>query len=191
MRKFGFVNLRDLGEDFIFEIRYASAHNFSGRPVYPLDVPVLREGTAAKLVQIHRRAKAEGCRIKIFDAYRPMSYHRLLYEAAPDKSFWADPARGSKHSRGAAVDATLTDLLGRELMMPSYFDEFSPRAARKGPWDPGIMENLSLLTDLMTGGGFRTISTEWWHFDDSDWEKYPLADHDLKEFMVTYDLRQH
>ncbi len=183
MRKFGFVNLRDLGEDFIFEIRYASAHNFSGRPVYPLDVPVLREETAAKLVQIHRRVKTAGCRIKIFDAYRPMSYHRLLYEAAPDKkSFWADPARGSS-TAGARRWTRPSPIFWAGAHDALLFRRILAPGGAEGPWDPGIMENLSLLTDLMTGGGFRTISTEWWHFDDSDWEKYPLADHDLKEFM--------
>lgn len=159
-------------------LRYATADNFLGRPVYPADAPaLLRTETAAKLRAAQDVLAPRGLRLKILDAYRPPSAQRALWAARPDERFVAPPGRGSRHTRGTAVDATLADAAGRELAMPSAYDEFSERAARDfagGPAD--ARANRDLLRAAMEAAGFTTITSEWWHFDEADWRDFPLLD---------------
>jgi len=105
---------------------------------------------------------------------------RKFWELVPDPRYVGDPAVGSKHSRGAAIDVTLIDSLGRELPMPSAFDDFSERAHRGFTgceWD--LLNNREILQTAMEEGGFlidRVNDTEWWHFEDPEWARYPLLD---------------
>ncbi len=115
--------------------------------------------------------------MKIFDAYRPLSVQKKMWAKFPLEGYVADPAKGSNHNRGAAVDVTLVDKNGEELPMPSPYDEFSERAHRDyaGGTDEE-RKNRKILEDAMQAEGFRGISTEWWHFDDADAKTYPILD---------------
>nr|WP_122011926.1 M15 family metallopeptidase [Maliibacterium massiliense] len=172
------VDVRKALPEAVVQMRYASCDNFVGEPVYERDVCLLRRGTAKKLGRALRFFNQMGLTIKIWDAYRPSHIQYALRAKASDPSFFADPVRGSKHSRGASVDVTLVDKRsGRELEMPSGFDEFSIRARRAYPGiTAAAMRNVQLLTDGMLMAGFAPINSEWWHYDDTEAADYPLLD---------------
>ncbi len=177
-----FVSIEELSDSIIIDLRYATEDNITGKALYPVTICLLREETAQKLLAAEARLAELGYRIKIWDAYRPLSAQRPLYDAVEDKRFIANPQNGSRHNRGAAVDLTLTDLVGNEVEMPSGFDEFA-RAGRDNPdMSETAREHLALLTEVMTECGFTTMNSEWWHYDDSDWKNYPIQDIGLEAF---------
>ena len=125
------VNIRDHVEDVIIDLRYGTENNFTGQVIYDFSDALLRKGTALRLRRASLYLSELGYRLKIWDAYRPVSAQLRLWEVYPDPRFVADPINGhSNHSRGSAVDLTLTDKDGNELLMPTGFDDFSSRAGR-------------------------------------------------------------
>lgn len=178
-----FVNLADVDDRIIIELRYAAADNFTGAVLYPVSVCLLRAETAQKLIGAEDRFEALGYRIKVWDAYRPLSAQRILYEAVEDKTFIANPENGSRHNRGGAVDITLTDMGGIELEMPSDFDDFAKSYRDDPEMSETAREHMDVLTSVMTECGFTPIRSEWWHFDDSDWLTYPILDLHLESFI--------
>ena len=182
----GLVDLTTLPTNFIIELRYATKNTFAEKQFYPkIAKAYLQESTAKKLMAANEELYQLGYRIKIFDAYRPRRYQYKLREAAAEinpetQGFIANPETGSHHNRGTSVDITLTDLEGRELNMPTGYDYFGPEA---GINYTGCTEeqknNRELLGKIMEKHGFRRISSEWWHFDDVDFKKYPLLDIDF------------
>lgn len=181
----GFVRITDLDSSIVIDLKYATADNFTHRKVYPADVGVLRLGTAQKLAKANDRLKEKGYRIKVWDAYRPVSVQKLFWSLVPDTNFVADPSTGgSIHNKGCAVDVTLVDRDGKEVEMPSGFDDFTEKAYRSNSLMSSEAEsNLALLTEAMTASGFMTIDTEWWHFEDIDRDEYENADVDLSLFQ--------
>lgn len=177
-----FVNLADASDSIIIELRYATRDNFTGEVLYPVSVCLLRAETAQKLIEAQNRFEELGYRIKVWDAYRPLSAQWILFEAAEDKKFIADPVSGSRHNRGGAVDITLTDIDGNELEMPSGFDEFAKSCRDDPDMSEEAKEHMDLLTSVMAECGFIPIRCEWWHFDDSDWRTYPIMDIHLESF---------
>ncbi|MGZ3442427.1 MAG: M15 family metallopeptidase, partial [Polyangia bacterium] len=104
----------------------------------------------------------------------------LMWRLVPDERYVSDPAKGSRHNRGAAVDVTLADERGRPLPMPSAYDEFTERAHRDyAGGSDGERANRALLDEVMTRHGFVGLPTEWWHFDAADWQSYPILDEPL------------
>lgn len=174
MRKDELVFVRDVAPDIGVELKYATTDNFTGRVIYGFTEPRLRYGTALKLREAQRRLSALGFKLKVWDAFRPVSAQFKLWEAVPDPTFVADPTTGfSSHSRGSAVDVTLTDLDGRGVPMPTEFDDFSPSASRALPnASPEAAANSRLMERIMLEVGFRPYSAEWWHFTDTD--EYPV-----------------
>lgn len=180
----GLVELLKLDSSFVIDLKYASSDNFTGKRIYTQSKCILHKNTAAKLVKANSEFKKLGYRIKILDAYRPYSAQKLLWDAASDKSFVADPKKGSVHNRGAAVDVTLVDNSGEELPMPSEFDEFTKRAHLNYKDCPeNRIKNRELLGKIMVKCGFKRISNEWWHFDDTDAKKYPIQDIPFEGFQ--------
>ena len=159
------------------DIRYATADNFMKEKLYPEARCLLRREVAEKIVRVQRRLEAQGLALKIFDAYRPLSVQKKMWAKFPLEGYVANPAKGSNHNRGAAVDVTLVDKDGRELPMPSAYDEFSDRAhADYAGGTEEERQNRRLLKETMQAEGFDGISTEWWHFDDKDAKNYPVLD---------------
>lgn len=181
----GLVRVQEIDPDIVVELRYATENNFTGKKVYPNDVCVLRETTALKLADANRELMEMGYRIKVWDAYRPVYVQRIFWEIVPDSRYVANPDKGgSKHNRGTAVDVTLVDMEGNELEMPSGFDDFTGKGSRNNKnMSENARRNMELLTDVMVRNGFTTISTEWWHFNDSDSDKYDIIDVNLEEFL--------
>lgn len=162
------------------DIRYATARNFTGRPVYREARAFLQRPAAEALVRAHARLRAQGYGLLIFDGYRPWRVTKLFWDLTPadKKAFVADPAQGSRHNRGGAVDLSLYDLSsGREVEMPSGYDEMSERAAPDyagGP--PEARTRRDLLRAAMEAEGFTVYEVEWWHFDYRDWREYAILD---------------
>lgn len=177
------VRVGDIDNLIVLDLRYASRNNFTGKPVYPVNVALLQRETALKLAAANAELMEQGCRLKLWDAYRPYHLHQLLWELAGDKRyFFADPRYGSVHNRGAAVDVTLVDIRGREVEMPTDFDDFSGRAHRQASMSPAARANMDLLTEVMVRHGFQYIDFEWWHFEDNSWWQYPILDLSLELF---------
>ena len=172
------VELSSLDPTLQFDIRYATAHNFLGTPVYEKPMAFLERPAALALLAAHRELSERGLGLLIFDAYRPWFVTKIFWEATPEelREYVADPANGSRHNRGCAVDVTLCSLsTGRPLPMPSGYDEFSERAHIDFPGgSEETRRNRDLLQDVMQRHGFLSYSSEWWHFDFHDWKRYPI-----------------
>lgn len=159
------------------DLRYATSRNMVGVPLYPVARALLRAPVAARLVVAQDELVARGFGLKVWDAYRPLSVQRRLWEHLPDPKFIAPPARGSRHNRGTTVDVTLVDAAGADVDMPTDFDEFTPAAHRRClTVAPRAARHRDLLDDAMRAAGFVGIESEWWHYDAPDWERYPLLD---------------
>ncbi|HEX8169250.1 MAG TPA: M15 family metallopeptidase [Thermoanaerobaculia bacterium] len=160
------------------DIRYATPNNFMHRPLYPSAKAFLRAPAAAALANVQRELAARGLGIKIFDGYRPYRVTVAMWDAIHDPDFVADPKKGSRHNRGAAVDLTLIDLkTGDELAMPTGYDDFTPRAAHAFNDLPAeAIVNRALLREVMTRNGFEVFPSEWWHYDFGGWQQFDLLD---------------
>ena len=172
------VELTTLDPTIKLDIRYATTNNFLGTPVYTEARAFLQRPAAEALLRAHRELKAYGYGLIIHDGYRPWYVTKIFWEATPvDKRiFVADPAKGSNHNRGCAVDLSLYDLkTGEEVTMPSGYDEMSKRAY--ADYAGGTAEERArraLLRRVMEKQGFMVNPEEWWHFDYKDWKKYPI-----------------
>jgi len=178
------VPLGTLSPTLKFEIRYATADNFLGEPVYERAAPMLQRPAAAALLAVHERLRELGYGLLVYDAYRPWSVTKVFWEATPPelRQFVADPAQGSRHNRGCAVDLTLYDLAtGAAVDMPSGYDEFTARAYPDWPGGTALQRfHRELLRSEMEAAGFTVYEHEWWHFDYRDWQLYPVLDQPLR-----------
>ncbi len=162
------------------DVRYATANNFVGRPVYDQARVFLQRPAAEAVARAHRGLKAHGYGLLLFDGYRPWRVTRVFWDVTPPekRAFVADPAQGSRHNRGCAVDLTLFDLkTGREVSMPSAYDEMTERA--HPDYAGGTRDQRrarDLLRAAMEAQGFHVIDNEWWHFDYDGWRAYPILD---------------
>ena len=162
-----FVLLRSLSNDFVFDMKYATPDNFLKQAVYDCGECYLRKSTAKALVKANEEFKSLGYRIKLFDCYRPLSVQKKMWKILPGTHYVANPAKGSKHNRGAAVDLTLVDIAtGKELDMGTPFDTFSPRAHHTYTQLPKeVLDNRKLLKEVMNKYNFKSIYSEWWHYE--------------------------
>ena len=160
------------------DIRYATANNFMKRVLYPAPRAFLRAPAAQALADADRELAARGLGLKVFDAYRPYRVTVAMWEPIKNPDFVADPAKGSRHNRGAAVDLTLIDrATGNELPMPTPYDDFTERAAHAfTDLPPDAVANRALLREVMERHGFEALPSEWWHYDFAGWRKYELMD---------------
>ena len=180
------VNLRKAIPALIFDIKYATTHNFMHRRLYPiLHTTYLRRPAVAALKNVTEQLNRQNLTIKVFDAYRPYSITEKMWEEVKDDRYAADPAKGSGHNRGIAVDVTITDLdTKKELPMGTGFDNFTDTAHQDFRELPEkILQNRLLLKTTMEKYGFINLETEWWHFSLPGANAFELLDisfNDLK-----------
>jgi D-alanyl-D-alanine dipeptidase len=162
----------------LVEARYATRHNFTGEVLYPSARLLMRRETARALSAVQRDLASRGLGLKVWDAYRPLSVQQKMWDLVRDERYVSDPSKNKgRHTRGTAVDVTLVDKAGRELPMPSDFDDFSERAHRDGKSATEEQRrNSRLLEETMHRHGFVGLPSEWWHFDLKGWERFPPAD---------------
>ncbi len=165
------------------DIRYATPNNFMKKTLYPASKAYLRAPAARALMDVQTELNVRGLGIKVFDAYRPYRVTVAMWEPIKNPDYVADPAKGSRHNRGAAVDLTLVDLkTGQELAMPTPYDDFTSRAAHAFEDLPeDVRANRAVLREVMTKHGFEPLPSEWWHYDFRGWERFELMDVDLEE----------
>jgi len=181
-RETDLVELVRLDPSIRLDIRYATADNFVGRPMYSQARAFLQRPAAEALVRAHRKLREQGLGIVVFDGYRPWSVTNHFWEVATaeqrELEFVANPKNGSRHNRGCAADVTLYSLAtGEALAMPSDYDDFSERAYPT--YTGGSAEaraNRDLLRSVMEAEGFTVYDNEWWHFDYRDWRSYRILD---------------
>jgi serine beta-lactamase-like protein LACTB len=179
------VDLSTLDPTLKFDIRYATADNFLGTPVYPVARALLQRPAADALVRVHKGLERDGYGLIIHDAYRPWHITKVFWDATPKvhHGFVADPLTGSRHNRGCAVDLSLYDrATGRTVEMTSGYDEFSDRAYPNYPGGTSLARwQRDKLRSAMEAEGFTVFSAEWWHFDYRDWKKYPVQNEPLEK----------
>jgi D-alanyl-D-alanine dipeptidase len=172
------VELVRLDPTIKLDVRYATANNFTGRAVYAEARAFLQRPAAEALVRVKRALRKKGYGLTVFDGYRPWSVTKLFWEITPadKKQFVADPAKGSRHNRGCAVDLTLHDLqTGRQVSMPGEYDEMSERShINYAGGTPEQRRLRDLLRAAMEAEGFAPYEPEWWHYDFKDWRQYPI-----------------
>ena len=178
LRKPDLVEIVKLDPTIKLDIRYATTNNFLGTPLYTQARAFLQRPAAEALVRAHRSLRAQGYGLILHDGYRPWYVTKIFWDATPNnqKIFVADPAEGSKHNRGCAIDLSLYDLkTGEEVAMPSGYDEMTERAyANYSGGTADERARRALLRQAMEEQGFTVNPTEWWHFDYKDWKEYGI-----------------
>lgn len=178
-RKPDLVDLTSLDPAIKLDIRYSTANNFLGTPFYSRSRAMMQRPAAESLAKVNKALEPAGLGLLVHDAYRPWYVTRMFWDATPEANhnFVADPAKGSKHNRGCAVDLTLYDRkTGEPIRMVGGYDEFSDRS---NPFYPGGTAkqrwHRDRLRTAMEAEGFSVNEFEWWHFDHGDWAEYPIG----------------
>jgi D-alanyl-D-alanine dipeptidase len=175
--KSGFSDVATLDPSIKLDIRYATADNFTKSKIYDCPRCLLRPEAAKALARAHKALQKRGLGLKMFDCYRPRPYQQRLWDKVPNPDYVTPPAKGSMHSRGAAVDLTLVDKSGKELDMGTPYDFFGREAHTDNTNLPAqVLVNRRLLREALEAVGFKGIRTEWWHFSFQG-KNYPLSDY--------------
>lgn len=176
------VDIQKVNPSILVDIRYATSNNLTGEPIYSSAVCYLRKHVAAALDKIQKELEPN-FGLKIWDGFRPMAVQAYCHEKFPN--FFAKPnAERAKHPRGTAVDLTLVDKDGQDILMPTEFDSLTEQARheyRKDdiPW--AAVENREILKALMAKHGFVSLAHEWWHYDHHTWKSYDVIMLDFDE----------
>jgi D-alanyl-D-alanine dipeptidase len=171
------------------DIRYATTRNFLQTKIYDSAQAFLQRPAAEAVVRAQQALAKDGYGLLIHDAYRPWYVTKVFWDGTPEQfhAFVADPAEGSRHNRGCAVDLTLYDLAtGEPITMVGAYDEFSPRSYPLYPGgDARQRWHRDLLRRAMEREGFTVFEAEWWHFDYRDWREYPIVNLRFEELQPT------
>jgi len=168
------IDIKKYDFDIDIELRYANTNNITGKKIFLEEKCLLVKEAADKLFLASKIAKDFNCKLKIFDAYRPKYVQETLWNFSPNADFLTDPAKGSPHTRGIAVDLTLIKNM-EELEMGTDFDDFTEKAFHLSKNVPlRIRKNRALLLSIMTLAGFDFYHKEWWHYQLFQPKKYPL-----------------
>lgn len=174
------VELQKIIPNIKYELHYATTDNFTKVRLYPksLRKTFLRKKPAEALAEAAKELSTMGIGFKIWDAYRPYSVTQKFWELIHDERYVANPAKGSGHNRGIAIDLTLIDLkTGEELSMPTKFDDFSEKAHHGfNDIDTAQLKNRELLKNTMEKHGFLKFQTEWWHYSWPNKNEYDVLD---------------
>jgi len=178
------LQLVALKSDYIQQnIKYATADNFTKEIVYDTAAVYLSAQAHDALLKVINQLKSYNVGLIIYDAYRPYRYTVKFWDIIQDDRYVADPKKGSRHNRGCAVDVGLYNLkTGKPLEMPTAYDDFSENASVNSKNRTKLQaKNVELLQKAMTDCGFQLFATEWWHFDYSGWQQYPIYDISFQE----------
>lgn len=161
-----FVNIKDYSSDFVYDMKYATPDNFLKAKVYDCAECFLRLKTVKAMVKVNAVFMKKGYKIKFFDCYRPLDIQKKMWKIVSNPSYVADPAKGSIHNRGGAVDITLVDSTGKELDMGTAFDHFGIEASHNyAQLSKKVKKNRALLKKIMIENGFNSFDSEWWHYN--------------------------
>lgn len=171
-----FVNLRTFSDDFVYDIKYATKDNFLHEKIYNCGECYLRYSTVKALLAANRDFLKKGLRIKIFDCYRPLSVQKKMWQIVSNPSYVANPAKGSIHNRGGAVDISLVTIDGKELQMGTPFDFFGKEASHSyKKFSKEVIKNRKILKSIMQKNNFTALQSEWWHYNLNFSESFTLS----------------
>ncbi|PZU51319.1 MAG: serine hydrolase [Sphingomonas sp.] len=167
------------------DVRYAGINNFMGQQIYEQSGAFLQRPAAEALGRVQQRLKAQGFGLLIHDAYRPWYVTKMFWDATPEanRMFVADPSKGSRHNRGAAVDLTMIELkTGKPMVTTGRYDEFSSRSYSNYVGGSDEQRWLrEVLRTAMEAEGYTVYPQEWWHFDLVGWQDYPIGNFRFSE----------
>jgi D-alanyl-D-alanine dipeptidase len=179
-RSAGFVDVRSVVPSAMIDLRYATANNFTGIPLYPPDARCLvHESMAPGLAAAAEVLASQGDVLVFWDCYRPHDVQVKMFNVVPNPAWVAKPGpQARSHEAGRSVDVTIASaqercpptrqLAARCLVdMGTDFDDFSARATAFATDGVSANEraNRARLRDAMGAGGLSVYSGEWWHFD--------------------------
>jgi D-alanyl-D-alanine dipeptidase len=172
------VLLQQFVPQLFTDLKYATKDNFTHHILYKKNVAFGRLGMANALKKVNEDLRQLGVGLKVFDAYRPYAVTKEMWKLVHDERYTANPANGSYHNRGTAIDVSLVNLqTGEELPMPTPFDNFSEKAHHSFMNLPAdATKNRTLLRKTMEKHGFIALETEWWHYSLSNAKQYELLD---------------
>lgn len=181
------VRLLDLDEEFIVDLRYATDNNFTKEKIYKSSECYIHKNTAKLLIKAKNVFLKDGYRVKVWDAYRPISAQTKFWNVFPDSDFVAKPPEKgcvkefkTNHMNGLCVDITLTDMAGKEIAMPSEFDDFSSNASLLShDISEEGRKNAEYMKNVMEDVGFTSYDKEWWHFYDKTIKPVPYMDYEI------------
>ncbi|MFV0517999.1 MAG: M15 family metallopeptidase [Aminipila sp.] len=183
----GLIRLLDLDNDFIIDLKYATSDNFTKEKIYRSSECYIHRNTAILLIKAKNIFKADGYKVKVLDAYRPIQAQARFWEILPDNRYVAIPPDMSKikefktnHMNGLCIDITLTDMQGKEIIMPSEYDDFSEKASLSCTYtsEEG-RKNAKYMRDVMISVGFTPYDGEWWHFYDKTIPPVPYMNFEI------------
>lgn len=176
-----FVTIQAYSADFIFDMKYATEDNFLNAKVYDCATCILRYKTVKNLIEANKHFMRKGYRIKLYDCYRPLDIQKKMWQIISNPEYVANPAKGSIHNRGGAVDITLVDQDGNELDMGTKFDHFGPESSHFYSDLPReIIRNRRFLKKIMEKHNFESFDSEWWHYNLIDAKKDKLSNFNWK-----------
>jgi D-alanyl-D-alanine dipeptidase len=182
-----FLEITEKDHGVKLDVRYSRTDNFIGQKVYPCPKVFLLEHVAFDLLSVHHEVGARGFGLLLFDGYRPWNVTKLFWDVSDvdTRRFLADPADGSAHNRGCAVDLGLFDLsTGSPVAMPSDFDEMNEKAYRDYQGgDPRCLFHRDLLRKSMESHRFSGIPNEWWHYNHASRKDWPVMDFSFEEIL--------
>ena len=168
----------------IYDLRYATTNNFTHTKLYEsANSTFLRLPVALALQKVQKELNEKGYGLKIFDAYRPYTVTKKMWDLIHDDRYVADPSKGSGHNRGLAIDLTIIHLIdSSELDMGTGFDNFTDTAHHTFKnLDSTVLQNRTLLKRTMEKYGFKALETEWWHYSWPNDRNYEVLDIDFKK----------
>ncbi len=178
------VDIKEINPRIIVGMKYATEDNFTKKRLYDSNTCFLRKSTAVKLDEVQKELEKANLGLKVWDCYRPLAVQGVFWQILPDERYVADPKKGSRHNRASAVDVTLVDSEGKELLMPTGFDDFSPKAHHCYQDLPDeANRNRKLLKGLMGKAGFIPLPDEWWHYDDQNWVRFDILDVPFEDLL--------
>jgi len=178
------VDVKEVNPRIIVDMKYATEDNFVKKRLYDSNTCFLKRPTAIKLDAVQKELERINLGLKVWDCYRPLAVQQILWTILPDERYVANPEKGSRHNRASSVDVTLVDSQGKELQMPTGFDDFSPRAHHQHQDLPDqVIRNRALLKGLMEKAGFIPLPEEWWHYDDKKWKKFDTLDIPFRDLL--------
>ena len=187
-RPLDLVDIKEVNPRIVVDMKYASEDNFAKTRLYDSNTCFLRRSTAEKLGAVQKELEGMNLGLKVWDCYRPLAVQRILWQILPDERYVANPEKGSRHNRASAVDVTLVDFQGKDLQMPTGFDDFSLRAHHQYQDLPGqAIRNRELLKSMMEKAGFIPLSEEWWHYDDQKWMQFDIIDVPFRDLLKDRD----
>jgi D-alanyl-D-alanine dipeptidase len=190
---YAMIELKTIIPDLVYDLRYATTNNFTGKRIYPADLNTtfLRRAPAFALRSVYQELLEEGLKLKIFDAYRPYEATCRFWKLIKDERYVANPSKGSGHNRGLAIDLTLIDALTeKEIDMGTDFDHFSDTAHHSFTILPKeILLNREKLKAIMEKNGFKALETEWWHYFWPNDKNYIIMDIPFKKLAALSSLQ--